>query len=184
MIEVQNLSKSYFVKGKKIPILENINFKVKSNESIALLGRNGAGKSTLIRIIGGMELPDTGSVKKDCSISWPVGFAIGFQGSLSGKENAEFVARIYHSRKKSEIEKVVNSVYEFADIGEYFYMPVKTYSSGMRARVSFALSLAINFNVYLLDEVTATGDFAFKKNAKQLSNLYIKNQVLLLLRMI
>ncbi len=132
MIEVKNLSKSYFIKGKRIPILENINFKVNTKESIALLGKNGAGKSTLIRILGGMEWPDTGSIKKDCSISWPVGFAIGFQGSLSGKENAEFVARIYHSNKKSEIEKVVKSVCKFADIGEYFYMPVKTYSSGMK----------------------------------------------------
>ena len=89
------------------------------------------GKSTLIRIIGGIEIADTGLIKKDCSISWPVGFAIGFQGSLSAKENAEFVARIYNkNKKKSEIEKVVKRVYEFADIGEYFYLPVKTYSSG------------------------------------------------------
>ena len=99
MIEVKNLSKSYVVKGKRIPILENINFKLNNGESIALLGKNGAGKSTLIRILGGMELPDSGTIKKDCSISWPVGFAIGFQGSLSAKENAEFVSRIYLHRR-------------------------------------------------------------------------------------
>ncbi len=180
MIEVKNISKSYVVKGKRIPILENINFKINTNESIALLGKNGAGKSTLIRILGGVELPDSGSIKKDCSISWPVGFAIGFQGSLSAKENAEFVARIYHSNKKSEIEKVVKRVCDFADIGEYFNMPVKTYSSGMRGRVSFALSLAIDFNVYLLDEVTATGDLAFKKKCKKaIQNLYNKSSFII-----
>ena len=166
MIEVRNISKSYIVKGKRRPVLQNINFNVNDNESIALLGRNGAGKSTLIRILGGMELPDSGSIKKNCSISWPIGFAVGFQGSLSAKENAEFVARIYLSNKKEEIKNVVKSVYDFADIGEYFYMPFKTYSSGMKGRVSFALSLAINFNVYLLDEVTATGDLAFKEKCK------------------
>jgi len=180
MIEVKNISKSYFVKGKRITILKNINFKIENNESIALLGKNGAGKSTLIRIIGGMELPDTGSIKKDCSISWPVGFAIGFQGSLSAKENAEFVARIYHSNKKSEIKKIVQKVYEFADIGEYFYMPFKTYSSGMKGRVSFALSLAINFDVYLLDELTATGDAAFKKKCKTaIKSLYKKSSFII-----
>ena len=180
MIEVANLSKSYVVKGRRIPILENISFKIKNNESVALLGKNGAGKSTLIRIIGGMELADSGSIKKDCSISWPVGFAIGFQGSLSGKENAEFVARIYNSSKKSEIEKVVKSVYEFADIGEYFYLPVKTYSSGMKGRLSFALSLAIDFNVYLLDELTATGDFAFRnKCSEAIQNLHKKSSFII-----
>ena len=173
MIEVKNISKSYFVRGKRMSILENVNFKVNDNESIALLGKNGAGKSTLIRILGGMELPDSGSIKKDCSISWPVGFALGFQGSLSAEENAEFVARVYHSNKKSEIQKVVQSVYEFADIGEYFYMPVKTYSSGMKGRVSFALSLAIKFDVYLLDELTATGDSAFRNKCKNaIKSLY------------
>ena len=180
MIEVKNISKSYFVKGKRITILKNINFKIENNESIALLGKNGAGKSTLIRIIGGMELPDTGSIKKDCSISWPVGFAIGFQGSLSAKENAEFVARIYHSNKKSEIKKIVQKVYEFADIGEYFYMPFKTYSSGMKGRVSFALSLALKFDVYLLDELTATGDAAFKKKCKTaIKSLYKKSSFII-----
>ena len=180
MIEVKNISKSYFVKGRRMSILENINFKVKDNESIALLGKNGAGKSTLIKILGGMELPDSGSIKKDCSISWPVGFAIGFQGSLSAKENAEFVARVYQSNKKSEIQRIVKSVYDFADIGEYFYMPFKTYSTGMKGRVSFALSLAINFNVYLLDELTATGDAAFKKKCKEaIKSLYKKSSFII-----
>ena len=167
MIEVNNISKSYMVKGKRIPVLEKINFKLKDNESIALLGKNGAGKSTLLRILGGMELPDSGYIKKDCSISWPVGFAIGFQASLSAKENAKFVARIYNSNKKSEIKKIIKDVYDFADIGEYFYLPYKTYSSGMKSRVSFGLSLAVNFDVYLLDELTATGDYAFRKKCKE-----------------
>jgi len=180
MIEVNNISKSYFVKGKRIQILKNISFKLSDGESIALLGRNGAGKSTLIRILGGMELPDSGSIEKNCSISWPVGFALGFQGSLSAKENAEFVARIYCSSKKSEINKVVKSVYEFADIGEYFYMPFKTYSSGMKGKVAFALSLAIKFDVYLLDEVTATGDLAFKKKCKKaIKSLHSKSSFII-----
>ena len=180
MIKVNNLSKSYMVKGKRIPVLENINFTVKDNESIALLGRNGAGKSTLIRMLGGRELPDSGSIKKNCSISWPVGYAIGFQGSLSGKENAQFVARIYNSNKRSEIKEFVDKVYDFADIGEYFYMPYKTYSSGMKGRVSFALSLAVDFDVYLLDEVTATGDLSFKTKCKEaIRSLYKKSSFII-----
>ena len=167
MIKVKNLTKSYVFNGKRNYIFKNLNFTVNDGESIGLLGRNGAGKSTLLRILGGIDSPDSGSIKKNCSISWPFGVASGFQGSLTASENVKFVSKIYGIHSNKDIKERIEIVREFADIGDYFDRPYKTYSSGMKGRVSFGLSLAFSFDVYLLDEVIAKGDLGFKQKCKK-----------------
>ena len=167
MIKVKNLNKSFTHEGKKINIFKNLSFEIKKGESIALLGRNGAGKSTLLKILGGIDQPDSGTIERDCSISWPVGLVGGFQGSLSARENTIFVSKIYAGLNKETIKKKVKLVQEFAEIGDYFDRPFKTYSSGMRSRVTFGLSMAFDFDVYLIDEVTSAGDAGFKKKCSQ-----------------
>jgi capsular polysaccharide transport system ATP-binding protein len=126
---------------------------------MGFLGRNGAGKTTLIKLIGGVELPTSGKVSRNMSVSWPLGFGGGFQGSLTGYDNARFISRIY-GHAYSEIKDFVE---DFTELGAQLRMPVKTYSSGMRARLAFALSLAIEFDCYLIDEVILVGDHNFHK---------------------
>ena len=167
MIEVKNLTKSFiYDDGKRNYIFKNLNFTIKKGVSIGLLGGNGAGKSTLIRILGGIEYADSGYINKTCSVSWPFGIASGFQGSLTASENVQFVSKIYGTHSYKEIKEKIDIVRDFADIGDYFDRPYKTYSSGMRGRVSFGLSLAFRFDVYLLDEVIATGDLGFREKCK------------------
>ena len=168
MIEVKNLTKSYVFKGKRLYVFKDLNFKVDRGNSVALLGKNGAGKSTLLRLIGGIDQPDSGSITADCSVSWPVGLIGGFQGSLSARENVTFVSKIYSGSDSDSFEEKVERVAEFADIGSYFEKPFKTYSSGMAARVTFGLSMAFNFDVYLLDEVTGAGDAKFREKCKKI----------------
>ncbi|NBO46420.1 MAG: ABC transporter ATP-binding protein [Actinobacteria bacterium] len=165
MIEVSNLTKSFYYQGKKTTIFRDLSFRIETGESIAILGANGAGKSTLLRILGGIDLPDSGSIHSDRSISWPVGLVGGFQGSLTGRENVTFVSRIYAD--KTSIADKVRYVETFAELGVYFDRPFKTYSSGMRSRVTFGLSMAFDFDVYLIDEVTAAGDQRFREKSKQ-----------------
>ena len=167
MIEVKNLTKSYVHKGKRFKIFEDISFRVDRGESVALLGRNGAGKSTLLRILGGTDLPDSGTIQADVSISWPVGLVGGFQGSLSGRENVIFVSKIYAGNNPDVIQEKVRRVEEFAELGDYFDRPFQTYSSGMRSRVTFGLSLAFDFDVYLMDEVSSAGDERFRKRSRE-----------------
>lgn len=167
MIEIQNLSKSYILKGKKVKVFENFNFRIETGESIAILGRNGAGKSTLLRILGGIDVPDSGRVISDCSISWPVGLVGGFQGSLSARENVTFVSKIYTNGDESLLQNKIKKVEDFAEIGDYFDRPFKTYSNGMRSRVTFGLSMAFDFDVYLIDEVTSAGDERFRAKSKK-----------------
>lgn len=165
MIEVANLTKSFYYQGKKTTIFRDLSFRIETGESVAILGANGAGKSTLLRILGGIDLPDSGTIRSDCSISWPVGLVGGFQGSLTGRENVTFVSRIYAD--KSSIDEKVRYVEDFAELGVYFDRPFKTYSSGMRSRVTFGLSMAFDFDVYLIDEVTAAGDQRFREKSKK-----------------
>lgn len=168
MIKIENLTKSYKTPKGKHYVFKNLNIELPSNKSIALIGRNGAGKSTLLRMIGGIDRPDSGRIITDKTISWPVGLAGGFQGSLTGRENVKFVARLY--AKKSELKDKVAFVEDFAELGKYFDMPIKTYSSGMRSRLGFGLSMAFKFDYYLVDEVTAVGDARFKKKCADLFN--------------
>ena len=172
MIEVKNLTKSYIHNGLKIKVFENLSFKINKGESVALLGRNGAGKSTLLRILGGIDQPDSGYIKSDCSISWPVGLVGGFQGSLTGRENVIFVSKIYSGQNEEIIYDKVRKVQEFAEIGEFFDRPFKTYSSGMRSRVTFGLSMAFDFDIYLIDEVSSAGDERFREKSKE----YLKDK--------
>lgn len=159
MIECINVRKSYPLGHHVKQVLDGVSFTVIKGEKIALLGRNGAGKTTLIKLLGGVEYPTSGRIIREMSISWPLGFAGGFQGSLTGYDNARFIARIY-GRKFSLIKDFVE---DFSELGRQLKMPVKTYSSGMRARLAFALSLAIEFDCYLIDEVLLVGDQNFQR---------------------
>ena len=169
MIELKGLTKSYVTPKGRHYVFKNLNAILPENKSVALLGKNGAGKSTLLRIIGGIDYADAGQVITNKSISWPVALSGGFQGSLSARQNCRFVARLYVSTEE-EVEYVVNFVEEFAEIGKYFDMPVKSYSSGMKSRIGFGLSMAFNFDYYLLDEAGAVGDASFRNKSQKLLN--------------
>lgn len=162
MIELLNIAKTYRTERGHNRVIDDISMNLDTSESFGVLGRNGAGKSTLLRIIGGVEEPDSGHVERHARVSWPLGFGGGFNGSLSGEENCRFVSRIYDR----DVDSVVGFAYEFADIGDYFFEPVRTYSSGMRARLAFAVSMAIDFEVYLIDEVSAVGDKRFQEKCR------------------
>tara|TARA_R110000782_G_scaffold35974_1_gene85820 strand:- start:252 stop:899 length:648 start_codon:yes stop_codon:yes gene_type:complete len=159
MISCINISKTYSHGRGRKQVLDNVSFSVNRGERVALLGRNGAGKSTLIKLIGGVEMPTSGKVSCQMSVSWPLGFNGGFQGSLTGYDNARFIARIY-DREYLQVREFVE---EFTELGSQLRMPVKTYSSGMRARLAFALSLAIEFDCYLIDEIILVGDQNFHR---------------------
>jgi capsular polysaccharide transport system ATP-binding protein len=163
MIELRNITKIYRTPYGPNVVLDDISIQLPPRQSIGIVGRNGAGKSTLLRIVGGAEMPDSGEVIRRGKVSWPIGFSGGFSISLTGEENCRFVARIY----SQDVDRVVDEAREFADIGDYFYMPVRTYSSGMRARLAFGVSMTIDFDVYLVDEVTAVGDTRFRTKCKQ-----------------
>lgn len=166
MIEIKNITKSYMTTKGRHYLFKDLNLTIDDKQSVGLLGRNGAGKSTLLRIICGLDEPDNGEVVTDSTISWPVGVAGGFQGSLTGRQNVRFVCRLYSSGQY--IDEKIRFVEEFADIGKYFDMPVKSYSSGMRARLTFGLSLAFDFDYYMLDEVSAVGDAVFRKRSVEM----------------
>ena len=166
MIDVKNLIKTYKSQGKRKIIFKKLNFTIKDGESVAFLGRNGTGKSTLIRILAGCESYDSGFIKTNQSISWPIALQGGFQGSLTGRENIVFICKLFHGNKEDVIRSKIRFVKKFADIGPYFDMSYNLYSSGMRSRLAFGLSMAFKFDIYLLDEVTAVGDIEFKKKCK------------------
>jgi capsular polysaccharide transport system ATP-binding protein len=162
MIELINVSKVYKTpKGHK-HVLQPCTLTFPKGRNIGLLGVNGAGKSTLLRMISGSEAPTTGVIKRNVKMSWPLGFAGGFNGSLTGAENLRFVARIYGA----DIKKVTQFVDEFSELGDYLDMPIKSYSSGMKARLAFGLSMAIDFECYLVDEITGVGDRRFQEKCR------------------
>lgn len=158
MIVCENLSKSYRMGHGRKHVLRDVNLTIARSDKIAFLGRNGAGKSTLIKMLGGVEMPTSGRITRTMSVSWPLGFNGGFQGSLTGYDNARFIARIY-GKPYGWMKEFVE---EFTELGRQLSMPVKTYSSGMRARLAFALSLAIEFDCYLIDEIILVGDSNFR----------------------
>jgi capsular polysaccharide transport system ATP-binding protein len=157
MIACEDIRKSYPMGHGRKHVLKGLDLQIGRGEHIGLLGRNGAGKTTLIKLIGGVEMPTSGRVRRQMSVSWPLGFGGGFQGSLTGYDNARFIARIY-GHEYCEIRDFVE---DFTELGVQLKMPVKTYSSGMRARLAFALSLAIEFDCYLIDEIIMVGDANF-----------------------
>jgi len=163
MIEFRNVSKSYPMKNGRKHILQNFSFKFPDNKNIGILGGNGAGKSTIMRLIAGSEFPDSGLITRKGKFSWPLGFSSGFSPSLTGEENLRFICRIYDA----DVSTVTEFVKDFAEIGAFFYEPIRTYSSGMRSRLSFALSMAIDFDVVLIDEILGVGDQNFQKKCKE-----------------
>lgn len=165
MIELRNVCKSYPVNNGFRHVLRDVSLVIPDRSNIAVLGPNGAGKSTFLRIIGGAEQADSGSIITDSDISWPLGLNSGFQGSLTGRQNVDFVCQI-NGLGPNRTRHVTKQVVSFAEIGEYFDMPVSTYSSGMRARLSFGLSMSFKFDIYLIDELTSVGDVIFREKAK------------------
>ena len=164
MIELRNVTKYYPTKTGFRHILRNVSMTIPGATNLAVLGPNGAGKSTLLRLIGGAEAPNRGSIRSNQSISWPLGLGTGFQSALTGEQNVLFVCRI-NGLTAAQTRKVLDEVIEFTELGEYFELPVKTYSSGMRARLSFGLSMAFYFDIYLIDELTSVGDAIFREKA-------------------
>lgn len=169
MIKLQDLTKTYVLNGRRKTVAGRINAIFPTGVSVALLGRNGAGKSSLLRMISGEMLPTSGEILSDGTISWPVGFAGSFNGELTGEQNCRFIARTYGV----DTEEMIAFVRDFAELGEHFYLPIRTYSSGMRARLAFGVSMAVPFDTYLVDEVSAVGDAAFK----QKSNAVFKDRM-------
>jgi capsular polysaccharide transport system ATP-binding protein len=164
MIVVEDVYKRYRTnKGLGRWVLQGVSFAIPPKLNIGLLGRNGAGKSTLLRLIGGIDTPTRGLIHRQCRVSWPMGFGGGLQGSLTGRQNVKFVCRIHGHEE--HLQDRLRCIESFAELGQAFDEPINTYSSGMKSRLQFALSLAFEFDVYISDEVTSTGDAAFKKKA-------------------
>lgn len=166
MIEFRNVYKSYKMKTERKTILQNFNFTFHKGKNIAILGRNGVGKSTLIKMIAGTETCDQGTIYRSTSVSWPLGFSKGFSGGMTGIENIKFVARVYGR----DTEEIIEYVKEFSELDEFIYLPIRTYSRGMKARLTFGLSMAINFDCYLIDEIISVGDRRFKQKSKAVFN--------------
>lgn len=165
MLKITNLTKYYPIHHGKSHrlILDNINLQVNPGEKWGILGRNGAGKSTLVRIISGSEAPNSGEIIRNMSVSWPLAFGGAFQGSLTGRDNARLISRVYDV----DFGKMITYIKEFAELGDYLSEPVKTYSMGMNARLAFAISMAIEFDCYLIDEVLSVGDHRFNEKCNR-----------------
>lgn len=177
MIELIDVSKTYKLSGVRKVIVQNLSFRFPEKRNVAIMGHNGAGKSTLMRIIAGSEDPDSGRVLRTGKISWPLGFAGGFNGSMTGLENVRFVSRIYGQ----DTERVIAYTEEFAELGKSFKLPISSYSSGMKARLAFGLSMAIDFDIYLIDEITAVGDKSFKDKSKKVFEEKLSNSQIVMI---
>ncbi|MBD3765571.1 MAG: ABC transporter ATP-binding protein [Rhodobacterales bacterium] len=171
MIELRNLCKSYVVNGQRKRVFDNLSLVLPTGQSVALLGRNGAGKSTLLSIIAGSTPPTSGQVLSDGSISFPVGFAGSFHGDLTGAQNVRFVARIYGV----DADELVDFAADFSELGRNMHVPFRTYSSGMKSRLAFGVSMGIAFDTYLVDEVTAVGDASFRAKSSRLFRDRMRN---------
>jgi capsular polysaccharide transport system ATP-binding protein len=168
MIRLHQVSQVYRTRLGERRVLDGVDLVIQRGERLGILGRNGAGKSTLIRLMSGAELPTSGSIEHDMSISWPLAFGGGFQGSLTGLDNLRFICRVYNV----PIAPAVRFVEDFAELGEYLKEPVRSYSAGMRARLAFAISLAVDFDCFLIDEIVAVGDSRFHQKCH--SELFVK----------
>ncbi|MGA1809524.1 ABC transporter ATP-binding protein [Sphingobium sp. WW5] len=163
MITFRNVSKTYHIRKFQKNVFSDLNFDIPTGTSLGICGANGAGKSTLMRLISGVESPTSGRIERSVTCSWPIGYASCFQSSLTGADNARFIARIYDK----DIGELLAYVEEFAQLGAYFYQPIYSYSAGMLARLAFGVSLAIEFDCYLVDEVTAAGDDRFRQRCEE-----------------
>jgi capsular polysaccharide transport system ATP-binding protein len=163
MIELSQIVKRYKTRSGMHTVLDGVDLTVRMGDKLGILGRNGAGKSTLIRLLSGAELPTRGTISRRMSVSWPLAFGGAFQGSLTGIDNLRFICRVYGAQLKD----VLPFVEDFSELGKFLREPVKTYSSGMRARLAFAISMAIEFDCFLIDEVIAVGDTRFHEKCRE-----------------
>lgn len=163
MIEFKHVSKTYHIRKFEKQVLRNISFTIRPGDAIGVCGANGAGKSTLMRLIAGVEAASSGRISRGMTTSWPIGYTTCFQASLTGADNARFIARIY----RRPINELLDFVEDFAQLGPYFNQPIHTYSAGMQARLAFGISLAVKFDCYLVDEVTAAGDERFRQRCHE-----------------
>lgn len=163
MIILDNVSKVYEGHSLDNEVLRGVNLTINRGDSIGVCGANGVGKSTLMKLIAGVERPTRGKVRRTMSVSWPIGYSSAFQPSLTGADNARFIARIYGRNERQLLEYVQ----DFAQLGTYINEPIKSYSTGMQARLAFAVSLAIQFECYLVDEITGAGDERFRARSEE-----------------
>lgn len=163
MIRLRDVHKYYPVRGGKVNVLQGVNLDVRRGERLGIVGGNGAGKSTLIRLISGIERQTSGTIEREMQISWPLAFTGAFQGALTGIDNIKFICRIYDVAYDEAIEFVE----DFSQLGRFLREPVKVYSSGMRARLAFAVSMMVEFDCYLIDEVVTVGDARFQARCQE-----------------
>ncbi len=166
MIELNNVSKYYQTSKGRHHVLNDVSLKIEPLEKVGVLGRNGAGKSTLMRLFAGVDIPNRGTITRRGSISWPMGLATGIQVMLTGRENARFACRI-QGLSFDKVEQTLDFIKEFSELKKFFDLPVTTYSSGMRARLNFAIAMAFDFDCYIIDELTAVGDQEFRVKSRE-----------------
>lgn len=167
MIRLENISKRYRSdRGFSKQVLSDVNITIPPTTNVGLIGKNGAGKSTLLRLIAGADMPTRGKVIRECRVSWPLGFGGGLVGNLTGRQNSRFVCRI-NGVDEMEIQEKLQFVQDFSELGEMFDFPISTYSTGMSARLKFALSLVFDYDVYLSDELVAVGDITFQEKSRK-----------------
>ena len=162
MIHIEHISKHYSTRQGPVIVLNDVSLVIKPGEKVGILGRNGAGKSTMIRLISGAERPSSGRIQRDMSVSWPLAFGGAFQGTLTGLDNLRFICRVYGTSTEDKIAYVQ----EFSELGRYLREPVKSYSAGMRARLAFAISMVVEFDCFLIDEIVAVGDSRFHEKCR------------------
>lgn len=171
MIRLENLSKTFSLRGRRKTVLDRVNADFPTGAVIGLLGRNGAGKTTLMNMIAGTTAPTSGRILSSGTVSYPVGFAGSFHNDLTGAQNTRFVARIYGV----DTEELVEFVEDFTELGKHFHLPFRSYSSGMRSRLSFGVSMGIPFDTYLVDEVTSVGDASFRQKSSDVFRSRMEN---------
>ena len=176
MIEFRHVSKAYATRNQPKVVLRDFSLALPKGAKIGVLGRNGAGKTTLLGMIAGTVKPDSGSIERRASISWPLGFAGSFHADLTGAQNIRFVARIYGI----DTDSLIAYVADFAELGDFMDMPIRAYSSGMKARLAFGMSMGIAFDWYLVDEITAVGDTNFKAKSLAVFKNRLKNSGMLM----
>lgn len=170
MITLEDVSKTYQTRQGRNLVLNHVNMAINPGEKVGVLGKNGAGKSTLIRLLSGAEMPTSGSIQRGMKVSWPLALAGGFQGTLTGYDNLRFISRVYGV----EYEPLVPFIQEFTELGKFLKEPVKSYSTGMASRLAFAISMAVEFDCYLIDETLAVGDNRFTARCNE--ELFIKRK--------
>jgi capsular polysaccharide transport system ATP-binding protein len=179
MIELKNVTKYFQTKNGKNYTLREVSLIIPSHTNVGILGRNGAGKTTLMRMLGQIEFPNHGKIISSSSFSWPLSLSAGFVNNMSGRANVQFVCRLY-GLSSFQISAVIEAVDDFSELGKYFDMPIRTYSSGMKARLNFGLSLMFDFDYLLIDETLSVGDAKFKKKSSKALRKKIKTCSILL----